>query len=134
MPERQSKGQLAKQTAASGWLYLTREESPQNEGQHSRAHLFMVLRHGPFNDLAAVMAGAPAKGEDHGINCVEGMPAVVDPTNLYSEASAGHLSQAVGEALQRVYVPEVRSNAVDVIDPTTFKVVDQFRSGSSPNM
>ena len=36
--------------------------------------------------FASVMAGAPAKGEDNGINCVEGMPAVVDPTNLYSEA------------------------------------------------
>jgi len=82
--------------------------------------------------FAALMPEAPAKGEDYGINCVEGMPAVVDPSNLYSEASAGHLSQAVAEALQRVYVPEVRSNAVDVIDPTTFEVVDQFSSGLKP--
>ena len=29
-------------------------------------------------------------------------------------------------------MPEVRSNAVDVIDPATFKVVDQFRSGLKP--
>jgi YVTN family beta-propeller protein len=87
-----------------------------------------------FVTLATVMARGtePANGEDHSVNCVEGMPAVVNPTNLYSEASVGHLSQAVGDALERVYVPEVRSNAVDVIDPITFKVVDQFSSGLKP--
>ena len=37
---------------------------------------------------------------------VDGMPAVVDPTNVYSEAGAGHLSHAVSDALERVYVPK----------------------------
>ncbi len=63
---------------------------------------------------------------------VAGMPPVVDPSNLYSEAGAGKLSPAVTGALPRVYVPNRRSNTVSVIDPTTLKVVDQFRVGVNP--
>jgi DNA-binding beta-propeller fold protein YncE len=63
---------------------------------------------------------------------VEGMPAVLDPSNLYSEAGAGHLSPAVSGALERVYVPDVQSNRVDVIDPATLNIVDQFRAGPKP--
>ena len=66
------------------------------------------------------------------IATVDGMPAVLDPSNVYSEAGAGHLSPAVSGALERVYVPEVRANRVDVIDPATFTVVDQFRAGPKP--
>ena len=67
-----------------------------------------------------------------GLTTLNGMPAVVDPSNVYSEAGAGHLSPAVSGALERVYVPEVRGNRVDIIDPTTFNVVDQFRAGPKP--
>ena len=67
-----------------------------------------------------------------GLTTLNGMPAVVDPSNVYSEAGAGHLSPAVSGALERVYVPEVRANRVDVIDPATFTVVDQFRTGPKP--
>ena len=66
------------------------------------------------------------------IATVDGMPAVLDSRNLYSEAAAGHLSPAVSGALERVYVPEVRANRVDVIDPATFTVVGQFRAGPKP--
>lgn len=67
-----------------------------------------------------------------GVATVPGMPAVVDPTNLYSEAGANRLSLAVKDALSRIYVPNVRSNDVYVIDPTTRKVVDRFKVGSNP--
>src|SRR3974390_3177485 len=67
-----------------------------------------------------------------GVATVDGMPAVLDPSNLYSEAGAGHLSPAVSDALKRVYVPDVQSNRVDVIDPATLNVVDQFRAGPKP--
>ncbi|MGB0055498.1 MAG: hypothetical protein WBQ20_01815, partial [Methyloceanibacter sp.] len=63
---------------------------------------------------------------------VDGMPAVLGPGNVYSEAGAGHLSPAVSGALERVYVPEIRANMVDVIDPATFTIVDQFRAGPKP--
>ena len=53
-------------------------------------------------------------------------------SNLYGEAGAGHLSAAVAGALPRVYVPNLRSNDVYVIDPATLKVVDKFKVGLSP--
>lgn len=66
------------------------------------------------------------------IGTVPGMPPVIDPHNLYSETTAGKFSPAVAGALPRVYVPNVRSNDVYVIDPATYKVVDKFKVGLSP--
>ena len=60
------------------------------------------------------------------------MPAVVDPGNLYSEQTAGHMSPATANALPRVYVPNVQSNDVTVIDPATMKVVGRFPVGINP--
>jgi len=66
------------------------------------------------------------------INTVPGMPPVVNPHNLYSEAGINKFSPAVAGALWRIYVPNLRSNAVYVIDPKTFKVVDHFKVGYDP--
>jgi len=63
---------------------------------------------------------------------VAGMPPVVDASNLYSEAGANHFSPAVAGALPRIYVPNLRSDDVYVIDPATYKVVDRFKVGRSP--
>jgi YVTN family beta-propeller protein len=63
---------------------------------------------------------------------VAGMPPVIDSSNLYSEAGPGRLSPAVAGAQPRVYVPNVRSNDVYVIDPATFTVVDRFKVGTNP--
>jgi YVTN family beta-propeller protein len=63
---------------------------------------------------------------------VPGMPAVVDPNNLYSETQAGKLSPVVKDALPRIYVPNRRSNTVSVIDPATLQVVDTFKVGRNP--
>ncbi|HEV2220962.1 MAG TPA: YncE family protein [Casimicrobiaceae bacterium] len=60
------------------------------------------------------------------------MPPVVDPSNLYSQAGAGDLADAVTNALPRVYVPNIRSDDVYVIDPATDRVVDRFVVGRSP--
>ncbi|HUL96120.1 MAG TPA: YncE family protein [Usitatibacter sp.] len=63
---------------------------------------------------------------------IGGMPPVVDAENLYSETAAGHLSQAVAGHLNRVYVPNLRSNDVYVIDPLTLRVTNRFKVGRSP--
>ncbi|HLX31068.1 MAG TPA: YncE family protein [Casimicrobiaceae bacterium] len=76
------------------------------------------------------LAQAPASSA--AIATIPGMPPVVDPTNLYSETSASHLSPAVRNALSRVYVPNVRSDDVYVIDPASFKIVSRFRVGLNP--
>ena len=61
-----------------------------------------------------------------------GMPPVVDLTNLYSETAADRLSAAVASALPRIYVPNVISGDVYIIDPATFQVVDRFKLGGAP--
>lgn len=61
-----------------------------------------------------------------------GMPPVIDPTNLYSETSAGRFSPAVAGALSRIYVPNRGSDDVYVINPATLKVVDHFKVGPKP--
>ncbi|MEP7180858.1 MAG: YncE family protein [Betaproteobacteria bacterium] len=60
------------------------------------------------------------------------MPPVADPTNLYSETTAGKVIPAVAGDLPRVYVPHLQSNDVWVIDSETLKVVDRFRVGLNP--
>jgi YVTN family beta-propeller protein len=66
------------------------------------------------------------------INPLPGMPAVVDPNNIYSETRAGNLSPAVRDFPDLVYVPNSGSNTVDVIDPHTFRVVNHFKVGRQP--
>ena len=66
------------------------------------------------------------------LGALPGMPPVIDPSNLYSEAAAGHLSPVVVDALPRVYVPNLQSNDVYVIDPEIYKVVDRFPVGPEP--
>src|SRR5271169_2588861 len=63
---------------------------------------------------------------------VAGMPPVVNPSNLYSEAGPNMLSPTVSGDLPRVYVPNLKSNDVYVIDPATYRVVDHFRVGKGP--
>ncbi len=66
------------------------------------------------------------------VQTVPGMPPVLNPANLYGAAGAGMLSPAVAGALARVYVPNLRSNDVYVIDPATKQVVDRFPVGFLP--
>ena len=60
------------------------------------------------------------------------MPPVIDPGNLYSETTAGKLSNAVAGHLSRIYVPNRQSNDVTVIDPATMQVVDRIKVGVNP--
>jgi len=61
-----------------------------------------------------------------------GMPRVTDPQNVYSETTANKVSPAAMVALQRVYVPNIKSGDVYVIDPSTYKVIDRFVVGGNP--
>ena len=55
-----------------------------------------------------------------------------EPGGVYERAAAGRFDPAVKGALDRVYVPNVLSHSVDVIDPKTLIVIDQFEAGASP--
>jgi DNA-binding beta-propeller fold protein YncE len=60
------------------------------------------------------------------------IPPLVDPTNVYAAAARNALSPAVRHDPARVYVPNSKSNTVDVISQRTFKVVDHFAVGALP--
>jgi len=78
--------------------------------------------------IPTVMAAVPSAMP----STVAGMPPVVDAGNLYSETRMDQLAPELRNDLQRVYVPNLRSNDVSVIDPQTLKVVDRFKVGRSP--
>jgi YVTN family beta-propeller protein len=58
--------------------------------------------------------------------------AATDLRNVYSTSTADKLSAVVAGDLARVYVPNLRSGDVYVIDPQTLKVVDRFKVGIGP--
>jgi YVTN family beta-propeller protein len=57
---------------------------------------------------------------------------IPDPANIYAAAGANMLSPAAAKAPYRIYVPESADEFVDVIDPTTMKVIEHFKSGLDP--
>ncbi len=81
---------------------------------------------------SAPLSAAPAAAPAPAIATVPGMPPVPDARNLYSETASGKWSPVVQGDLERIYVPNLRSNDVYVIDPAQMKVVDRFKVGYSP--
>ena len=82
--------------------------------------------------IAATAIGAVVFAASAAVDTVPGMPPVPDEANLYSEVGAGKLSETVRGDLERIYVPNLRSNDVYVVDPQTMKVVDRFKVGIGP--
>ena len=90
--------------------------------------------------MAGLFLGVPCDAQSpsgaappaNAVATIPGMPPVPDASNLYSETVAGRMNPAVAGALPRIYVPNLRSNDVYVIDPASFKVVDRFKVGLNP--
>jgi len=74
----------------------------------------------------AAPAAAPASAAE------PAKPAVAQTPNVYDGIAPANLQPGVRDHLERVYVPNLRSNDVYVIDPATMKVVDKFKVGLSP--
>ena len=91
------------------------------------ARVFGASPVAPASTPASASTPAPAA-----VTAVPGMPPVADARNLYSETAAGRMSPATQGQLERIYVPNLRSNDVYVIDPATSLVVDKFKVGRSP--
>jgi YVTN family beta-propeller protein len=57
-----------------------------------------------------------------------------DPAfNVYANTLSGTVSCPLCEIPPRVYVPNSTAGTIDVIDPTTFKVIDHYRVGNIPH-
>ena len=55
-----------------------------------------------------------------------------DSHDVYAADRAGKLSPVVRHDPPRIYVPNSKSNTVDVIDPRTYRIVDHFATGALP--
>ena len=53
-------------------------------------------------------------------------------TNIYANTQAGMLAPAVKAALYRVYVPNRGNGTVTIIDPLSYKVIDNVATGKNP--
>ena len=80
----------------------------------------------PVVPSSAPTTAAPAAPA---IDVLPGMPPVVDPHNIYSEAGANMLGPSAQQSKAYAYVPHSKSGDVWVIDQATFQVVDRFPVG-----
>jgi YVTN family beta-propeller protein len=96
------------------------------------AATIVIVAAGLLVNHGAKSADTPPAAKTGAVATVPGMPPVIDPTNVYSETTPDKMSPVVKDDLERIYVPNLRSNDVYVIDPSTMKVVDRFKVGYSP--
>jgi YVTN family beta-propeller protein len=89
-----------------------------------------LFRLAPFALATACLGGNALAASS--VTTVPGMPPVTNPANMYSEVGVNHFSAEVAKDPARIYVPNLRSNDVYVIDPATYKVVDKFKVGEGP--
>jgi len=82
--------------------------------------------------LVAVFLASPALAQGGADDPLPGMPPLVDPHDVYAAARPGELSPAVSGVVSRIYVPNSRTATVDVIDPSSYTIVDRFSVGREP--
>jgi YVTN family beta-propeller protein len=81
---------------------------------------------------ASRAAPAPAASAQAATQRSAGATQRANRTDIYAATSAGAFSPAVRGVPERVYVPNSRSQSVDVINPKTFKIIRHFRVGVYP--
>jgi YVTN family beta-propeller protein len=83
------------------------------------------------SDHSGSSSGArPAKSPNAGRAFA--LPPLLDPHDVYAADRPGRLAPVVRSFPSRVYVPNSESNTVSVINPRTYKVIDQFPVGANP--
>jgi YVTN family beta-propeller protein len=60
------------------------------------------------------------------------VPPLLDPHDVYAADRPGMLSPVVRDFPERIYVPNSETDSVSVIDPHTYKVIDEFPVGALP--
>jgi YVTN family beta-propeller protein len=52
--------------------------------------------------------------------------------NIYAATMSGQIKESLADVPERVYVPDVTRNTIDVIDPRTFQIIDHYEVGQAP--
>ncbi len=84
------------------------------------------------SETAAPQSPSPSAGAVHRVVTIPGMPPLRDSQNIFSTTTSSDIAPQVAHDLPRVYVPNLRSHNVYVIDPAGFKVVGRFDVGHNP--
>jgi YVTN family beta-propeller protein len=106
-------------------------------GSH-RAHRSLALVVAAVALLAACgassarHAGPPAQASTAPSSTTEHRSDPPSPVDVYAADRPGNLSPVVAHDRPLVYVPNSLSDTVDVIDPTTFRIVEHFAVGRLP--
>jgi YVTN family beta-propeller protein len=82
--------------------------------------------------LLAFLLLATATSRAADLAPLPGMPPLLNPSDIYAADRPGDLSPVVRNYPPRIYVPNSESNSVTVIDPATYRVMDEFRVGRLP--
>ena len=77
-------------------------------------------------------SSAPASRDPSSAGRRFAVPPLLDPRDVYAADRPGRLAPAVRKFPSRVYVPNSDSNTVSVINPSTYRVIDQFPVGANP--
>src|SRR5579872_2120429 len=78
--------------------------------------------------LFAATANSPAADRSP----LPGMPPPLNSSDIYAADRPGDLSPVVKNYPPRIYVPNSSSRSVTVIDPATYRVIEEFRVGRQP--
>ena len=88
---------------------------------------------------ASPPSAAPSTTARHAVRTVlaasaplPGMPPIAQRSDIYADAGANMLSPTVRHDPYRIYVPNSEGSSVDVINPNTMQVVQQFATGMNP--
>ncbi len=65
-------------------------------------------------------------------NNLPGMPALLDPNDIYAADRPNQLSPVVKDDPEMVYVPNHTANTISVIDPKTYKVIKVWKTLPGP--
>jgi DNA-binding beta-propeller fold protein YncE len=81
-----------------------------------------------FSPAAILLAFSicPALSAADTPSLLPGMPPLLDAHNVYSADGPGMISDAIKNYPYRVYVPNSKSDTVDIIDPKTYKIIGHF--------
>ena len=90
------------------------------------------------SSVGVASARTATQGSKHEGRVVPGAGAAahakrLGPVNVYAATMTGKLNPSLAHLPERVYVPNTGDGTVDVIDPATFQVVDQFVVGQIPH-
>jgi YVTN family beta-propeller protein len=118
---------LRRRTVAAGQLSTPRSDLA---AVSARGRILLAGGRGPAGTVSTLSELVPSRARNSLLQAR--VPALLNPHNVYAADAPGRFTGPARDALPRIYVPNSKSNTVDVIDPATYKVVAHYDVGGLP--